>query len=225
MSAKRAVTRSTGAPPLGERVREFLKPLNLHLAGVAVLLLINVYLLAQTVFLWRKASSNDADALAQQRIALKAAQVSAEPLRGLDQKLARATEEANRFYDERLPRTDSEVLTELGALTKEHDVRLTRGQYLHSPLLPGTAGELTQMRIDTSLSGDYRPLVQVINALERDRIFFVIDAVTLSGEQNGTVNLRLRLRTFLRGHVADQNESANATPQVDQTARTGGTQP
>ncbi len=69
-------------------------------------------------------------------------------------------------------------------------------------MLPGTAGELTEMRIDASLSGDYRPLVQVINALERDRMFFLIDAVTLTGQQSGTVNLRLRLRTFLRGHVA-----------------------
>lgn len=184
-----------------ERVKTLLTPLNLHVAAAAILLLVNVYLLAQLVFLWQKSASNDASAVAQQRIALRAAEVSAQPLRGLDEKLARADEEANHFYDSRLPRSDSEVLTELGALTKAHTVRLTRGQYIHVPVLVGTPAELTEMRIDASLSGDYRPLVQVINSLERDRMFFVIDAVTLSGEQNGTVNLRLRLRTFLRGHV------------------------
>ena len=186
---------------VAERAQGWLTPLNLHLAGAALLLLVNLYLLAQLVFLWQKVSRNDAQAVAQQRIALKTAQVGAQPLRGLDAKLALATDDANGFYERRLPNSDSEVLTELGALTKEHAVRLTRAQYLPVPVLANTPGELTEMRIDASLSGDYRPLVQVINALERDHMFFVIDAVTLSGQQSGTVNLRLRLRTFLRGRV------------------------
>jgi type IV pilus assembly protein PilO len=182
--------------------RSWFTPLNIHFLGVAVLLLINVYLVIQLAVLWQQSRNNDANAVAAQQIALKTAELSAQPLRGLDTKLARATDDADRFYASRLPGNDSEVLTELGRLTKEHNVRLTRGQYLHAPVLAGTSGELTEMRIDASLSGDYRPLVQVINALERDRIFFLIDSVTLSGQQSGTVNLRLRLRTFLRGHVA-----------------------
>ena len=69
------------------------------------------------------------------------------------------------------------------------------------------------MRIDASLSGDYRPLVQVINALERDHMFFLIDSVTLSGQQSGTVNLRLRLRTFLRGRLG-QDLPPDTAPQA-----------
>ena len=45
--------------------------------------------------------------------------IAAKPLRGLDAKLASTTEEADRFYRERLPSTDSEVAAELGALTKK----------------------------------------------------------------------------------------------------------
>ena len=33
---------------------------------------------------------------------------------------------------------------------------------------------------------------------DRDKMFFVINGVTLTGQQSGTVTLRLRLTTFLR---------------------------
>ena len=203
----RPASRNGAAAP-----RNWFTPLNLHFAGVGLLALINLYLVIQLAVLWQQSRSNDANAVATQQLALKTAEVSAQPLRGLDSKLARATEDADRFYAARLPATDSEVLTELGRLTKDHNVRLTRGQYLHAPVLPGTSGELTEMRIDASLSGDYRPLVQVINALERDRMFFLIDSVTLSGQQSGTVNLRLRLRTFLRGRLG-QDLPAETAPE------------
>jgi len=74
-------------------------------------------------------------------------------------------------------------------------------------VLAGSAGELTEFRVDAGLSGDYRPLVQFINSLERDKMFFLIDSVTLTGQQSGTVNLRLRLKTYLRNRVpADEME-------------------
>ncbi|GAC1417736.1 MAG: hypothetical protein NVSMB62_08780 [Acidobacteriaceae bacterium] len=200
-----ATTSGTPLRNAAGQTRGWLSPLNLHIAGVALLAIINIYLLIQLVYLWQKTSSNNADAVAQQQIALKTAEIGAQPLRGLDTKLAQATTDADAFYDHRLPGSDSEVLAELGILTHSHTVRLTRAQYLHAPVLPGTAGELTEMRIDASLSGDYRPLVQFINGLERDRIFFLIDAVTLTGQQSGTVNLRLRLRTYLRGRVPTED--------------------
>jgi type IV pilus assembly protein PilO len=202
-----------------EQARAWLSPLNLHFAGVGLLALVIVYLLVHMAFLWQSASSNNADAVTQQRIALKTAEIAAQPLRGLDAKLELATAEADRFYRQRLPQTDSEFAAELGALTKKQGVRYTRGAYLHKPMLEGTAGELTQVQIDASLSGDYRPLVQFINSLERDKMFFVIDSIILSGQQSGAVNLRLRLRTYLRGHVAaDDTKSADDADDSDADA-------
>jgi hypothetical protein len=138
----------------------------------------------------------------------KAAEIAAEPLRGLGAKLIAATEDADRFSDKRLPYADSQVLAELGVLTKKQNVKLMRVQYLFTPALAGTGHELTKMQMDASLSGDYRPLVQVINALERDKVFFVIEGVTLSGQQSGTVGLRLRLTTYLRpAHAGEVSKS------------------
>jgi hypothetical protein len=210
---------------LVERARSWLSPLNLHFAGVGVLALVCVYLLVHMAFLWQIASRNDAQAQTAQRITLKTAEIAAEPLRGLDAKLARAIEEADRFYRQRLPATDSEWAAELGTLTKKENVRFARGAYLYKPMLAGSAGELTQVQIDASLSGDYKPLMEFINLLERDKMFFVIDAVTLTGQQSGAVNLRMGLRTYLRGHVPEdktQNADAPASSTPDAAAQPDG---
>jgi hypothetical protein len=159
-------------------------------------------------FLWHAASNHNAGAMAQQRIALKTAEIAALPLRGLDAKLARATEEADRFSRQRLPASDSDVAGELGALTKKQAVHLTRAQYFHAPVLAGSAGELTEVRIDATLSGDYRPLVQFINSIERDKLFFVINTETLNGQQSGTVNLRMGLTTYEQGAAAQDRATA-----------------
>jgi type IV pilus assembly protein PilO len=202
------------------RLRDWLSPLNLHWAGVGLLALVNLYLLVQMALLWHGASNYNADAVAQQRIQLKTAEISAAPLRGLDEKLARATADADKFYRDRLAGADSEVYAEIGALAKKQGVRYTRGQYGYAMVLSGSKGELTEMRVDASLTGDYRPLMLFLNSLERDKIFFVINGVTLTGQQSGTVTLRLRLTTYLRENAPHEpapaevasGEGALATP-------------
>lgn len=187
----------------------WLNPLNLHWAGVGVLVLLNVYLLARMALLWHAASYYSADAMAQQRVEMKAAVIAAEPLRGLDAKLAESTTEADKFSRERLPGTDSAILSELGDVAKKQGVKLIRVQYVFAPVLVGSTGALQETRLDATLSGDYRPLVQFINSLERDKMFFVITGLTLTGQQSGTVNLRLRLTTYLRNGGEQEPAAAN----------------
>jgi hypothetical protein len=193
------------------RARSWLGPLNLHWAGVGLLALVNIYLLAQMALLWHDESNYNAEAMAQQRIELKAAVIAAAPLRGLDAKVLEATSEADRFYRDRLPASDSEMLSELGGLTKRAGVRLTGAQYVPEPMLLGSASALTELKIDARLSGDYRPLMQFVNSLERDKMFFVIKTVTLTGQENGTVNLRLGLVTYLRGNAGQSLAAAGGT--------------
>lgn len=200
--------------------REVLSPLNLHWAGIVLLVLVNLYLIVQMILLWHGASNYNADAIAQQKVELKQAEAAAEPLRGLDAKVATATTEADRFYVDRLPGSDSDVAAELGALTKKAGVRLAGAGYVHQPVLAGTTAELTQVKIDARLSGDYRPLVLLLNSLERDKMFFVIDGVTLTGQQTGTVTLRLRLTTYEQGHK-DEQDTADAAAEAE-TSATGG---
>ena len=48
--------------------------------------------------------------------------------------------------------------------------------------------------------GTNTQLIHFINDLERDKnhVFFIINTLTLSGQQGGLVNLRLRMTTYLR---------------------------
>jgi type IV pilus assembly protein PilO len=52
--------------------------------------------------------------------------------------------------------------------------------------------------VAASFSGDYLPLVRFINALERDKLFFIVDGVDLGSEQNGIVALQIKVETYLR---------------------------
>ena len=96
---------------------------------------------------------------------------------------------------------------ELGKLRERTGIRLSRVQYLTA----APANGLTEVRLDASVTGEYKSLALFINGLERDRTFFQIQNITLNGQQAGQVSLRLRISTFLRepmpGLAAAQAES------------------
>jgi type IV pilus assembly protein PilO len=218
------MTRRVVPQNVTEKTRALLTRLNLYYAGVGVLALVNVYLLVHMAFAWRAASGQDANAIAQQNVAMKTAEIAKKPLEGLDEKLAQATKDADKFSERRLPFAYSQVAGELGALAKKENVKLTRVQYAEPvAVMEGSAGALTEVRMDASLSGDYRPLVIFINELERNKMFFLITGVTLTGQQSGTVGLRLRLTTYLRTPIGDEKtekmaEKAAGPDAVDQGA-------
>ncbi len=205
-------------PRLTDHARSLLTAVNLHFAGVAVLAVICLYLAIHLGFLVQQLHANNADAVAQQYAQLRAAEIAALPLRGLDVKLVDSTAQADAFYAQRLPYAYSQVAAELGALTKRENVRLSRVQYAQTPALTGT-GELIEVRMDASLAGDYRPLVQLINTLERDKMFFVINGITFTGASNGQVNLRMRITTYLRQPRPE--EPMADTPQAEAAAEAG----
>jgi type IV pilus assembly protein PilO len=193
-------SKAAGTQRMTERTRKLLTLKNIHFAGVAALALLCLYLLAQMAYAWQAAKSEDATAVAQQTAAMRSAEIAARPLAGLDEKLKQATGEADEFYAKRLPFARSEVLAELGALAKRQSVRISRVQYAETPVLDevSPSGPLTKVQMDASLTGDYRPLVMFINGLERDKMLFVIGAMALTGQQSGTVGVRLRITTYLR---------------------------
>jgi type IV pilus assembly protein PilO len=212
---------AVAAKQWAERTRKLGTLLNLHIAGVAVLGLVNLYLLVHMAIAWRATTSQDAAALADQTVMMKTAEIAKRPLEGLDEKLAQATKDSDKFYKQRLPYANSEIAAELGALAKKQGVKMTRVQYAYGPVLAGTTGELTEARMDASLSGDYRPLVLFINGLERDKMFFMIRGLTLTGQQSGTVGLRLKLTSYLRPPVGTEGSDKNVKVTGDDAAGSG----
>jgi type IV pilus assembly protein PilO len=69
--------------------------------------------------------------------------------------------------------------------------------------------------------------VLFVNSLERDKMFFVITGVTLTGQQSGTVGLRVRLTTYLRSPVGTEGSekteaAAGAGEGATQAVAAGG---
>ena len=169
-----------------------------HLIIVGALVLVNLFFLVRLAFAWSQSSAEQQNRIAQQRTALKTAQLQTAPLRGLDVLVARSSKDSETFYEKRIPATYSAIAGELGKVAEAEHVKLTRVQYTQAPPIEG----LVEVRVDASLSGDYAPLVKMISEIERDKVFFLIDGLTLTGQQSGSVNLRMRLTTYLRPGAA-----------------------
>jgi hypothetical protein len=204
---------------LTARGRAQLTATNLHFAGVAVLAILVLYLLIHMIFVWRALSARDDAAMNQQSVEMRAAVIAAQPLRGLDEKLVKSTEDADAFYATRLPYGYSEVAAELGVLTKKANVHLGQVHYTQAPV-PGVSA-LTEVKMDAIISGDYRPIVQFINAIERDKQFFVITGINLTGQQTGQVNLRMRMTTYLRDSSDAEKNIESALPEAAAESTSG----
>ena len=170
-----------------------------HYGVLVLLLMLNLTLAVRLVFAWDRASAGNAARIEQRQAEYRAMKLKTTPLRGLDKKIQQAKLDQQAFYEKRFPATDSEVLTELGALTVKNNVLLARGQYAHRKPQQG----LVEMDMEASLSGDYAPIVRFINGLERDKVFFLIDGIALNGQQSGVVSLRMILTTYLRADTAN----------------------
>ena len=121
------------------------------------------------------------------------------PLRGIDQKLTQAQKDDAAFIANRLPYRYSDVVAELGKVAGANHIAITTGAYKTAP--DKLAG-IQDLEIHAGLDGQYVNLVKFINALERDKMFFIIDSVGLteqSGQKAGEVRLDMKLDTYLRG--------------------------
>ncbi len=76
--------------------------------------------------------------------------------------------------------------------------------------------------MDAGISGDYPSIMRFINSLERDQIFFIIRAMSLTGQQGGLVNLRLRVSTWLRPADAAASGLPLAPAQDDESPAASG---
>jgi len=136
----------------------------------------------------------------QQELAQLSAQVQAksrqiEPLRGLDKKIPLASQQIDQFYKDRFTSHDSDVAEVLENLAKETGVKLDSVKFKTSD--PDPVG-LRPMEIETSIKGDYQPIVKFINGLERSKVFFILDSVGIA-QQNGPLQLQVKLETYQKG--------------------------
>ena len=132
------------------------------------------------------------------------------PLRRLPEKLVKARSDISLFYKERFPDRFSAVPETLGKLSAEHEVRLTDVKYETSD--KGMPPGLQLVSMEANLAGDYAQAVHFINALERSKVFFLIDQITLGEEgTGGDVRLQIRILCILRSPLPGVAPASPAT--------------
>jgi hypothetical protein len=104
-----------------------------------------------------------------------------------------------KFYSENLPTRSSQISERVDKLISDSGVA---GPSVHYP--PNTSYEksalpdIEEIKIETNVTGDYGKVARFINALEQDKMLFIIDKISLSGQQGGLVSLQISFSTFLR---------------------------
>ncbi len=190
--------------------------LNLHIAGVALLVILNIVLVVRLGLALSDLGSSRQEQLQQEQLTLAELKVQTARLNGLPEKVDLSRKDADKFYAERIPANYSSILAELGALATKNNIRMTRAGYTQTPAIEG----LAQLNIDANLSGEYSGVMHFINGLERDKMLFVINTLTLTGQQGGLVNLRLRVTTYL--HAADASQlPPSSEPGTDKEDQPG----
>jgi len=118
-----------------------------------------------------------------------------EPLRGLDKKVVLAKNEIDQFYRERIPTRESVISDEMGRLAADNGVKL--GQVKYETKEEEAVG-LTPVYMEANCQGDYLHVVRFINAMERNKTFFLVNTVVLGDAQGGTVKLQMKVESYLR---------------------------
>lgn len=169
-------------------------PLTWHYVGFAFMILIVTVLAIRLALDWSATAASSNDALVNKQIELKTLEVQTAPLRGLDQRVQDSRNHIQDFYARRIPANYSSISSEIGNLAVNSGVQLSRMQYTQG----GSAGDLTEISLDSSIAGQYHQIMHFVNGLERDKTFFLIRSMAFTGQQGGLVSLRLRVSTWLR---------------------------
>jgi Tfp pilus assembly protein PilO len=169
-------------------------PLTWHYAGLAAMILIVLVLAIRLAMDWSATDASSNDALVGKQIELKTLEVQTAPLRGLEGRVKESRLQIQDFYAKRIPANYSSIAVQVGDLAVKSGVHLSRVQYSQG----ATSGDLTEISLDSAISGEYQQIMHFVNGLERDKTFFVIRAMAFTGQQGGLVSLRLRVSTWLR---------------------------
>jgi hypothetical protein len=163
--------------------------------AAAVLAVANVALLVYLLWPGSSASAQEEqEASLQQRYNTLKAEV--EKWKGSDPAKTRA--DLKQFYAENVPVRSSQISEQLEKLIKETGVSAPSIRYTPETAEKTALPSVRIVKIETSVTGDYAKIARFINAMEQAKLLFIIDKVSFSGQEGGTVTLQITFNTFLK---------------------------
>jgi Tfp pilus assembly protein PilO len=173
---------------------------------LGILAVIDIVLIAY--LLWPGSSSagrkSKEEALQQQYLSL-AREVA--PLKDIDQKLVHTRADINALYEQRIPNRWSQISSHLETLMQEAGVTAQSIKYTSDKPEKGDLPDVQRVAIETSVKGDYAKIARFINAMEQDKLMFIIRQISLNSQEGGTVTLQIKFDTFLRESPVERAKS------------------
>lgn len=191
-------------------LRETRRKLKIGMAALLAIDVIAVGLLISPI-IGSESSRRDQLSALWKELQIKTREV--EPLKGLDKKIPVASGQINDFYKARFSSQQSDISADLGKLAQQSGVKISEIKYKEKAedelsatreskgVDPSQVG-LRKIQIDAGFEGNYVQLIRFVNALERNHLFFLVDGVELGGRENGVVQLKMSLETYLKTGAA-----------------------
>lgn len=165
--------------------------------ALTVLVIADVALL---VFLFWPGSSVSAQRAQEEALQQQSRTLAADvaPLRGMDQKLVQTRADVKTLYRERIPAHWSVISQELERLTLDTGVTAKAIKYDPVKAEKGGLPDVQNIEITTSITGEYAKVARFINAIEQDKLLFIISQIALTGQEGGQVTLQISFQTFIK---------------------------
>jgi len=123
------------------------------------------------------------------------------PLIGIDKKLAQTRVDVKKFYEEKVPGQFSQISQHLEKLMKDAGVThagIRYSQDRNSSTEKNELPDVQRVNIETTVTGEYEKVARFINAMEQDKLVFIIDQISLNSQEGGVVSLQVKFETFLK---------------------------
>src|SRR5262245_1004422 len=121
---------------------------------------------------------------------------------------ASVRKDPNRLYSDDVATRLSEVSKRIEKLCQDTGVVSQAIRYSTDTNDKTALPDVQQEQIDTTVTGDYIKIARFINAMEQDKLLFLIDKISLNSHQeagtpSGTVSLHISFSAFLREGAVD----------------------
>lgn len=167
-----------------------------------IALLVNVALYAVAVYPLARTTASEEARAAAARTSRNTAARDAAAARATVEGKDRADRELRKFYAEVLPPDQASArrmtYLRLSRLAREAGLELGRASFTQEPVRDSA---LTELRTVLDLEGEYRAIRRFVFLLESAPEFTIIENVTLTSSEEGTLQLSLDLATYFRTEV------------------------
>jgi|SRR5271166_5324958 len=119
-------------------------------------------------------------------------------------KIPEVLQEFDQFETTLLPASRGYSLISQELDEYAHDTHLiVDGVKFHEKTVTGSGHELTEVLLDSSVSGDYNGIVSFLNHLQRSKKVYIVDSLDVDSQSSGqspvgTLRVNLHMRTYFR---------------------------